>query len=53
MSLFLLTFFLIYGSAHLYIFLKIKAAFVLGMAGTIALIARRRYVLISIVFLFI
>jgi len=39
MSLFLVTFFLIYSSAHLYIFLKIKAAFTLGTAGTIALIA--------------
>jgi predicted MPP superfamily phosphohydrolase len=39
MSLFLLTFFFIYSSAHLYIFLKIKAAFTLGTAGTIALIA--------------
>jgi predicted MPP superfamily phosphohydrolase len=38
MSLFLLTFFFIYGSAHLYIFLKIRAAFALGTAGTIALI---------------
>ena len=39
MSLFLVTFFLIYSSAHLYIFLKIRAAFTLGTAGTIALIA--------------
>jgi predicted MPP superfamily phosphohydrolase len=39
MSLFLLTFFFIYSSAHLYIFLKIKAAFALGTAGTVALIA--------------
>jgi predicted MPP superfamily phosphohydrolase len=39
MSLFLLTFFLLYSSAHLYIFLKIKAAFTLGTAGAIALIA--------------
>lgn len=39
MSLFLVTFFLIYSSAHLYIFLKIKAAFTLGTAGAIALIA--------------
>ena len=39
MSLFLVTFFLIYSSAHLYIFLKIKAAFTLGTAGTITLIA--------------
>jgi predicted MPP superfamily phosphohydrolase len=38
MSLFLLTFFFIYSSAHLYIFLKIKAAFALGTAGTIVLI---------------
>jgi predicted MPP superfamily phosphohydrolase len=39
MSLFLLTFFFLYSSAHLYIFLKIKAAFALGTTGTIALIA--------------
>ncbi len=39
MSLFLLTYFFIYSSAHLYIFLKIKAAFALGTAGTISLIA--------------
>jgi predicted MPP superfamily phosphohydrolase len=39
MSLFLLTFFFVYSSAHLYIFLKIKATFALGTAGTIALIA--------------
>lgn len=39
MSLFLLTFFLLYSSLHLYIFLKIKAAFTLGTGGTIALIA--------------
>src|SRR4030042_1318290 len=39
MSLFLVTFFLILCSARLYIFLKIRAAFTLGTAGTIALIA--------------
>ncbi len=39
MSLFLLTFFFIYSSAHLYMFLKIKAAFALGTAGTTALLA--------------
>jgi predicted MPP superfamily phosphohydrolase len=39
MSLFLLAFFFLYSSAHLYIFLKIKTAFALGTVGTIALIA--------------
>ena len=38
MSLFLLTFFFVYGSAHLYIFLKVRAAFTLGTGAAIALI---------------
>lgn len=38
MTLFLLTFFFLYSSLHLYIFLKIKAAFTLGTGGAIALI---------------
>jgi len=38
MSLFLLTFFLLYSSLHLYIFLKIRAAFTLGTGAFIALI---------------
>ena len=38
MTLFLLTFFIIYSSAHLYIFLKIKGAFTLGTGAFIALI---------------
>jgi predicted MPP superfamily phosphohydrolase len=39
MILFLLTFFLIYGSLHLYIFLKIKGALSLGTGTTILLIS--------------
>jgi len=38
MIIFLLTFFLIYSSLHLYIFFKIKGALTLGMAATIILI---------------
>ncbi|OGP53028.1 MAG: metallophosphoesterase [Deltaproteobacteria bacterium RBG_13_52_11] len=38
MSLFLLTFFFLYSSLHLYIFLKIKGAFALGTGLTIILI---------------
>lgn len=38
MSLFLLTFFCLYSSLHLYVFLKIKGAFSLGLYTTIALI---------------
>ena len=38
MSLFLLTFFFVYSSAHLYIFLKIRTAFTLGTGESIALI---------------
>ena len=38
MILFLLTFFLVYGALHLYVFLKIKAAFALGSEVTIVLI---------------
>jgi uncharacterized protein len=38
MSLFLITFFCIYSSLHLYVFLKIKGAFSLGLYTTIALI---------------
>jgi predicted MPP superfamily phosphohydrolase len=38
MSLFLLTFFFLYSSLHLYIFLKINAAFALGTGSFIALI---------------
>ena len=38
MVIFLLTFFLIYSSLHVYIFLKIKGALTLGMAATIILI---------------
>lgn len=37
MSLFLLTFFLIYGGAHLYFFLKVKTALSLGMPASICL----------------
>jgi predicted MPP superfamily phosphohydrolase len=38
MSLFLLTFFLIYGGVHLYLFAKIKGAFHPGAAGNVILI---------------
>jgi predicted MPP superfamily phosphohydrolase len=38
MTLFLLTFFFLYSSLHLYIFLKIKGAFTLGTGAFIALI---------------
>jgi len=38
MILFLLTFFLLYGALHLYVFLKIKAAFALGTEVTIVLV---------------
>jgi uncharacterized protein len=38
MSLFLLIFFFLYSSLHLYIFLKIKAAFALGQGAFVALI---------------
>jgi uncharacterized protein len=38
MSLFLLTFFFVYGSAHLYIFLKVRAAFTLGTGAAITLL---------------
>jgi len=38
MTLFLLTFFFLYSSVHLYIFLKIKGAFTLGTGTFIALI---------------
>ena len=38
MSLFLLTFFLIYGGVHLYLFAKIRAAFHPGVAGSIVII---------------
>ncbi len=38
MSLFLLTFFLIYGGVHLYLFAKIKGAFHLGAAGNVILV---------------
>ncbi|MCJ7664362.1 MAG: metallophosphoesterase [Desulfobacterales bacterium] len=38
MTLFLLTFFFLYSSLHLYIFLKIKAAFTLGTGAFIALL---------------
>ena len=37
MSLFLLIFFLIYGGVHFYFFLKVKAAFSLGMPASICL----------------
>jgi len=37
MSLFLLTFFLIYGGTHLYFFFKIKAAVSFGMAASLGL----------------
>jgi uncharacterized protein len=39
MYLFLLTFFLLYGSLHLYFFLKIRAAFVPGAAAQVVLVA--------------
>ncbi len=38
MTLFLLTFFLVYGGAHLYLFAKIKAVFHLSTGGNIGLI---------------
>jgi len=38
MSLFLLTFFLIYGGVHLYLFVKIKGAFHPGVAANVVLI---------------
>ncbi|HUH65817.1 MAG TPA: metallophosphoesterase [Syntrophales bacterium] len=38
MSLFLLTFFLIYGGVHLYLFAKIRVAFHPGVAGTAVII---------------
>jgi predicted MPP superfamily phosphohydrolase len=38
MSLFLLTFFFLYSSLHLYIFLKIKGAFILGTGAFMALL---------------
>jgi uncharacterized protein len=38
MSLFLLTFFLIYGGVHLYLFVKIKGAFHLSAAGNVILV---------------
>ena len=38
MSLFLLTFFLLYGSLHFYFFLKLRAAFALGAAAQAILI---------------
>ena len=34
MSLFLLTFFLMYGGTHIYFFFKLKAAVTLGMAAS-------------------
>jgi predicted MPP superfamily phosphohydrolase len=37
MSLFLVTFFLIYGGVHLYFFMKVKIAFGIGMATVICL----------------
>lgn len=37
MIFFLLTFFLVYGSLHLYAFLKLKAAFTIGMQTTVFL----------------
>lgn len=38
MSLFLLTFFLLYGALHFYLLVKARQAFALGMAFTIALV---------------
>lgn len=38
MNLFLLTFFFLYSSLHLYLFFKIKGAFTVGMGSTIVLI---------------
>jgi len=37
MILFLFTFFLVYGSLHLYVFLKLRAAFTIGMQTTVFL----------------
>ena len=39
LSLFLLTFFLLYGSLHFYFFLKVRAAFAPGAAAQAILIA--------------
>lgn len=39
MTLFLATFFLLYGGIHCYVFLKTRAAIPLGLAGSLALVA--------------
>ncbi|MBU4075017.1 MAG: metallophosphoesterase, partial [Proteobacteria bacterium] len=39
MTLFIMTFFLVYGGFHLYFFLKIRAAFAPGAAVQILLVA--------------
>lgn len=50
MSLFLTTFFLLYGGLHAYVFLKVKAAFPLGMKAHIIIILFMVFMILAPVF---